>query len=115
MLEEVYTILLNNINPGKIDETTQNHLEDLRYIISNFIDTSIKRERLQYLYNQDKANAIRSAVPDPLSVLSVTNSLDWKRLAATVVFTIVDSYNNYATQVDSLDREYLISSWELDD
>lgn len=115
MLEEVYTILLNNTNPGKIDEDTQSHMEDLRYIINNFIDTSVKRERLQYLYNQDKASAIRSAVPDPLSVLSVANSLDWKRLAATVVFTVVDSYNNYATQVDSLDREYLISTWELDD
>ena len=114
MLEEVYTILLNNINP-QIDEETQEHMEDLRYIIGNFIDTSVKRERLQYLYNQDKANAIRSAVPDPLSVLSISNALDWKRLAASVVFTVVDSYNNYASQVDSLDREYLISSWELDD
>lgn len=115
MLEEVYTILLNDTNPGKIDEDTQSHMEDLRYIINNFIDTSVKRERLQYLYNQDKASAIRSTVPDPLSVLSVANSIDWKRLAATVVFTVVDSYNNYATQVDSLDREYLISTWELDD
>ena len=115
MLEEVYTILLNDTNPGKIDDETQDHMEDLRYIINNFIDTSVKRERLQYLYNQDKASAIRSAVPDPLSILSVSNSLDWKRLAASVVFTVVDSYNNYAAQVDSLDREYLISSWELDD
>ena len=114
MLEEVYTILLNNINP-QIDEETQAHMEDLRYIIGNFIDTSVKRERLQYLYNQDKANAIRSAVPDPMSILSISNALNWKRLAASVVFTVVDSYNNYATQVDSLDREYLISNWELDD
>lgn len=114
MLEEVYTILLNNINP-EIDEETQKHMEELRYIIGNFIDTTVKRERLQYLYNQDKANAIRSAVPDPLSILSVSNALDWKRLAASVVFTVVDSYNNYASQIDSLDREYLISNWELDD
>lgn len=115
MLETVYTVLLNNVNPGKIDEETQAHMEDLRYIISNFIQISNERERLQYLHNQDKGAAIRSAVPDPLSILSVSNSLDWKRLATAVVFTVVDSYNNYAAATDTLERELLIGTWELDD
>lgn len=115
MLEEVYTILLNGTNPGKIDEETQEHMEDLRNTIHDFINISVKRERLQYLHNQDKAAAIRSAVPDSVSVMSIATSRDWKRLVAAVVYTAIDSYNSYASTVDSLDREYLISTWELDD
>lgn len=115
LLEDIYTSLLNDINPGKIDERTQEHLQNLRDIIKSYINISIKRERLQYIYNQDKASAIRNAVPDPLAVLSMSNSFDWKRLAASVVYTVVDSYNNYKSASDSADQEFLLSGWELDD
>lgn len=115
LLEDIYTSLLNDINPGKIDERTQEHLQNLRDIIKSYINISIKRERLQYIYNQDKASAIRNAVPDPLAVLSMSNSFDWKRLVASVVYTVVDSYNNYKSASDSVDQEFLLSGWELDD
>lgn len=115
LLEDIYTSLLNDINPGKIDERTQEHLQNLRDIIKSYINISIKRERLQYIYNQDKASAIRNAVSDPLAVLSMSNSFDWKRLAASVVYTVVDSYNNYKSASDSVDQEFLLSDWELDD
>ena len=115
MLDEIYTSLLNDINPGAIDETTQDHLKNLRDIIKSYINISVKRDRLQYIYNQDKAETIRSAVPNPLAILSTTQSLDWKRLAASVVFTVVDSYNNYKSANAAVDQEFLMSGWELDD
>lgn len=115
MLEDIYNALLNDINPDAIDETTQEHLQNLRTIIGSYIDISTKRERLQYIYNQNKASAMRSAVPDPLAVLSMTGSLDWKRLAAGAVFTIVDSYNNYKSAEESAEQEFIIDGWELDD
>ena len=34
ILDDIYTSLLNDINPGAIDETTQEHLQNLRDIIS---------------------------------------------------------------------------------
>lgn len=115
MLDDIYTSLLNDINPGAIDETTQAHLRNLRDIIKAYLDISVKRERLQYLHNQDKAASIRRAMPDPLAVLSVANALDWKRLAATVVYTVVDSYTEYKNANAEADREFLLSGWELDD
>jgi len=115
MLDDIYTSLLNDINPGAVDETTQDHLRNLRDIIKSYLDISVKRDRLQYIYNQDKAATIRSAVPNPLAVLSMTNSLDWKKLAASVVYTVVDSYSNYKSANASVDREFLLSGWELDD
>ena len=52
ILEDIYTALLNEINPGTIDEITQDHLRNLRDIISSFLNIDTKRSRLQYIYNQ---------------------------------------------------------------
>lgn len=115
ILEDIYTSLLNDINPGAVDEITQDHLRNLRDIIKAYINISVKRDRLQYIYNQNKASAIRSAVPNPLAILSVTNSFDWKKLALTVAYTAVDSYNNYKKSTESADNAFIMSGWELDD
>ena len=115
ILEDIYTALLNEINPGAIDETTQDHLENIRRVIGDFLNIQSKREQLQYIYNQQKAAAMKEAVPDPLAILSMTNSLNWKKLAINVVYTVVDSYANYKSANNSADHEFFLSGWELDD
>ena len=115
ILDDIYTSLLNDINPGAVDEITQDHLNNLRDIIKSYLNISTKRERLQYIYNQNKAAAMRSAVPNPLAILSMTNSLDWKKLAMTAVYTVVDSYSSYKNANDAADKEFLMSGWDLDD
>lgn len=115
VLDDTYTSLLNDINPGAVDERTQEHLSNLRDIIKSYININTKRDRLQFLYNQKKASAIRSAVPNPLAVLSMTNSLDWKKLATATVYTVVDSYNSYKGASESADLDYIMSGWDLDD
>ncbi len=115
ILDDIYTSLLNDINPGAVDEITQDHLKNLRDIIKSYLSISTKRERLQYIYNQNKAAAIRSAVPNPLAILSMANSFDWKKLAITAVYTAVDSYNSYKSASENADKEFLMSGWELDD
>lgn len=115
VLEDIYTSLLNDINPGAVDEITQDHLQNLRDIIKSYLNISVKRERLQFIYNQEKAAAMRSAVPDPLAMLSVSNALDWKQLALSVAYTAVDSYNNYKSASESADLAFIMSGWELDD
>lgn len=115
MLDDIYTSLLNDINPGAVDEITQDHLRNLRDIIKAYRGITVKRERLQYIYNQDKAAAIRSAIPNPLAILSMTNAFDWKKLAVTVVYTAVDSYNSYKRASENADKAFLMSGWELDD
>ena len=115
LLNDIYTSLLNDINPGAIDKITQGHLQNLRDIIKSYLIISVKRERLQYIYNQNKAATIRSAVPDPLAILSVASSLDWIKLATTVAYTVVDSFSNYKSANEAIDRDFLVSGWELDD
>jgi len=114
-LEDIYTSLLNDINPGSVDDITQDHLKNLRDIIKAYLEISTKRERLQFIYNQEKASAIRNAVPNPLAVLSVSNATDWRKLALTVAYTAVDSYNNYKRSSESADLAFIMSGWELDD
>ena len=115
ILDDIYTSLLNDINPGAIDEITQDHLTSLRDIIKAYRNITVKRDRLQYIYNQDKAAAMRQAVPNPLAILSMANSLDWKRLAISTVYAVVDSYTKYKTASENADKAFLMSGWELDD
>ena len=114
-LEDIYTSLLNDTNPGAIDEITQDHLKNLRDIIKSYLEISTKRDRLQFIYNQEKAAAIRNAVPNPLAILSVSNAMDWRKLALTVAYTAIDSYNNYKKAGESADLAFIMSGWELDD
>ena len=115
VLDEIYTSLLNDINPEYIDERTQQHLNNLRDVIKSYMVISTKRDRLMYIYNQNKAAAMRSAVPNPLAILSMTSSVDWKKLAMSSVYTVVDSYRGYKNASEAADKEYLMSGWELDD
>lgn len=115
LLEDIYTSLLNNTNPDKIDEITQDHLNNLLDIIKEYRMIALKRDRLQFVYNQDKANAIKSAVPEPLAIMSVFKSSNWIQLVASIAYTAVDSYNNYKSDADNADYEFLLNGWELDD
>ena len=115
VLEDIYTSLLNDIDPSSIDERTQEHIQNLCDIIDDYWNITVKRDRLQFIYNQEKASAIRNAVPNPLSVLTVSNVTDWKKLAVAVTYTAVDSYNNYKKSSESADMSFIMSGWELDD
>ena len=114
-LEEVYTSLFNNINPEKIDQRTLDHITNLSDIIENYRMIDIKRERLTFLYNQDKAATMRNAMPNPIAILSVASSLDWKRLAVAVAYTAMDSINSYKKANDALDKQFMLDGWNLDD
>ena len=105
-LEKVYTELINNTGPDKIDKTTQYNLSNMLDIIEDYRMLDIKRERLRYIYDQDKANTIKQAIPNPLSIMSVVQSIGSQpvadpkvimaKLAVSVAYTAVDSITKYA-------------------
>ena len=51
-LEEVYSFLVNNTNPDKIDQTSQNHMADLLDIIEDYRMVSVRRARIQMQYDR---------------------------------------------------------------
>lgn len=114
-LEEAYAALINNTNPEEVNELTESHLVDLLDTIEEYRVIAVKRERLEYLYSQNKAQAIREAIPNPMAVLSAATSLDVKRLVASIAYMAVDSISSYNAYNDELDQAFLKDGWALDD
>lgn len=114
-LEEAYASLINNTNPEKVNELTESHLSSMLDIIEKYRMISVKRDRLQYIYDQNKAKALKEAVPNPIGLLSAVNSFDLKRLAASAIYMAVDSYSSYQAYNTEIAQEFLQDGWALDD
>ena len=114
-LEEAYASLINNTNPEAVNELTESHLSSLLDIIERYRMIAVKRDRLQFMYDQGKARAIKAAVPNPVALLSAASSFDMKRLVASVVYMAVDSVSSYEAYKEDLNQQYLQDGWELDD
>lgn len=114
-LEQAYSDLINNIYPNSVDATTLYELTDLLDTLEGYRMLTVKRERLQYIYEQNKAQAVRAAVPNPMGLISAVSSFDWKRVVTSVVYMAVDSYTSYSAYKEQADLQNLKDGWELDD
>lgn len=115
LLDEVYSSLMNNTAPHAIDDRTQIQLNDMLHTIDEYRMIDVKRERLEYIYQQNQAQALRDAVPNPLGLLSSVSSFRLSSLIASVVYMAVDSKASYDTAMAQADMQYLKDGWELDD
>ena len=136
-MEDAYSSLINNTNPNSVDSRTLSQLTGLLDTMENYRMVSVKRDRLQYIYEQNQAEAIRAAVPDPLDVLNsvmataledipevekaaaagnyVGAMVAISNVAAAVVYMAVDSYTSYTAYQEQNEFQYLIDGWALDD
>jgi hypothetical protein len=114
-LEEVYSALMNDTYPNAINERTQAYMTSLFYRIEDLRIAEVKRDRLKYLYEQNKSSAIMNALPSPLSVLNVIQSGDPIKMVASLAYLAVDSATSYVSAVNNADISYLQDEWELDD
>ena len=114
-MEEVYSMLINNTFPNAVDSRTLSQLTGILDTLEKYRMIAVKRERLDYVYEQNRAQAIRSAVPSPLGLMSAVQSFSLSKLAASVVYMAVDSYTSYASQTAQADMQYLQDGWTLDD
>lgn len=94
-LEEVYSTLLNNTSPEVVDNRTLVEINYLLNTIDNYRMTNVKRDRLQYIYEQNRAQALRDAMPSPLGLMSAVQSFSLSKMIASVVYMAVDSYTSY--------------------
>ena len=114
-LEEAYAALINNTNPANVNELTESHLVSLLDIIEKYRMIAVKRDRLQYIYEQNQAKALKAAVPDPVGLLSATVALDVKGIITSLIYMGIDSYSSYSAYSNEINQEYLKDGWELDD
>ena len=114
-LEECYSALLNNTHPNAVDQATLDEVMSLLDTLEKYRMIAVKRERLQYIYEQNKAHAIRDAVPNPMGLLSAVGSFSPAKLAASILYMAVDSVNSYQSSSAAADLQYLQDGWQLDD
>lgn len=121
ILEDIHSDLINDITPGAVDDYTKEYLRELQDTIKKLMTLDSKRGKLLYIYNQQKAAAIREATPDPQMLQAIGEmsagdlEVNWPMLTAAVAVTIVDTYNNYMAASEKADQDYLLSGWDLDD
>lgn len=114
-LEEAYSSLINNTNPERVNELTESHLSSLLDIIERYRMIAVKRDRLQQIYNQNKAKALKEAVPNPVGLLSAVSSGNLIKAAASSIYMAVDSVSSYNAYNESIDQAFLQDGWSLDD
>jgi len=114
-LEEAYSTLLNNTSPEVVDNRTLVEINYLLDTLESYRMINVKRDRLQYIYEQNKAQALRDAVPSPLGLMSAVQSFSLSKMVASVVYMAVDSYTSYESSTAQADLQYLQDGWALDD
>lgn len=114
-MEEAYSALINNTYPNAVDARTQSQLTGLLDIMESYRMIGVKRDRLQYIYEQNQAQAIRAAVPNPLGLLSAAQSYRPGKLAASLLYMAIDSVTSYMAYAEEADLQYIKDGWALDD
>lgn len=114
-MEEAYSSLINNTYPSAVDSRTLSQLTSLLDVMEGYRMIAVKRDRLQYIYEQNQAQAIRAIVPDPLGLLSTVQSYRASKIAVSLAYMALDSITSYTTYMAEIDRQYLTDGWALDD
>lgn len=114
-LDEAYDSIINNIYPNAVDSKTQSQIDSILDTLHQYQMLTVKRERLEYLYEQNKAQALRQAIPNPIGLLSAVQSGSLLKAAASVIYMGVDSVTSYKAASTQADLQYLKDGWELDD
>ena len=114
-LDSVQASLSNNMDYEAIDRNTQSQINNLWRTIEGYKMIDVKRERLDYIYEQNKAQALRSAIPNPVGLLSTVQSGGLLKTAVSVLYMAVDSKASYDSAIMQADLKYLQDNWELED
>lgn len=114
-MEEAYSTLINNTYPNAVDSRTLNQMTGLLDTMENYRMINVKRNRLQYIYEQSQAQAIRAAIPNPLGLISTVHSFSPTKLVLSIVYMAVDSYTSYTAYTAAAEQQFLKDGWALDD
>lgn len=114
-LESAYSSLVNDIYPNSVDTKTQAQITSLMDTVNNYRMISVKRDRLKYIYEQNRAQALRQAIPNPVGLLSAVQSGSLLKAAASVIYMAVDAKSSYEAAKSQADLQFIKDGWELDD
>lgn len=114
-LEEAYSNLVNSVYPNAVDSRTLSQFYSILDTLEKYRMAAVKRERLNYIYEQNRAQAVCAALTDPLSLMDTVRSADLRQLADSVLYMAVDAAASYISMTTQMDYEYLQDGWSLND
>ena len=114
-LESAYSSLENDIYPNSVDRETQARILGLMDTINQYRMIEVKRKRLEFIYEQNRAQAMRQAIPNPVALLSVVQSGSVLKAALSVLYMAADSVSSYQSAASQADLQFIKDGWELDD
>ena len=114
-LESEYSSLINNIYPNAVDSKTQAQINSILDTLEGYRMIAVKRDRLEFIYEQNRAQAFRQAIPNPVALLSAVQSGSLLKAAVSVIYMAVDSASSYSAATSQADMQYLKDGWDLDD
>ena len=110
-LEEIYSSLVSNTYPNAVDEKTQEYLTNLLDAIESYKMIQTKRQRLDYVFQQETAKKIKECIPNPEELLSKAMSFELGGL----VRMVVSSASVYFDEMREVREDLIKDGWELDD
>lgn len=114
-LEEARTSLYNDTNLKAVDTKTQAQIKQLVGIIDEYRMVDVKRKRLEFIYEQNQAQAFRQAIPSPMGLLSEVQSGSLLKAALSAVYMAVDSATSYQSATNQAELQFINEGWELED
>lgn len=113
-LESAYNFF-DNIYPNAVDNQTHAEIINIMDTIQEYRMIAVKRDRLKYIYEQNKAQNLRKAFPNPVGLLSVVQSGNLLKGAISALYMAADSINSYTEAASQTDLQFIKDGWELDD
>ena len=114
-MEEAYSSLINNTYPNAVDSRTLSQLTGLLDTMEGYRMVAAKRDRLEYIYEQNRAQAIRSLIPNPITSVGLAEAGTFRKVAALLVLMAFDSATSYSSANAQKGIEFWYEDWALDD
>ena len=113
-MEEIFNSLINNTRPNAVDALTLDEVTDLLKTLEEYRLIDVNRERLEFILEQDKAQAMREAVPDPIALLSISRTKNPLKIAASLAYMAIDAKTGYDAATSDANLKYIEKSLDLD-
>ena len=115
MLDKTYDIVYEELNLEAVDTETQKYVKRLANTITKLKINNEKRKRIKYLWEQERASAIRSAIPNPIGLFSAIRSANLADIALSGLYMIGDSITGYKVAINDANMNYLKQGWQISD
>lgn len=111
-LEDAYMDLVNNTAPNAVNVQASAQLDRLLEQLHALQILDVKRSRLDYILEKDKARAIREAMAEGVQEGKKNKELP---VAATIAVVVVRTAMEATNRLEEAELSYMQDNWALDD